>query len=155
MVNCQDTMRSLQRFAQSRLDSIRRHAISLHEPVQPLPGPDQPVPLARQPLDGRGVVLQRVDPRSQPRDLGLRGIETRLLGRQIRAQPPQLEQRVLAAEEREVDRPREQDDANDNAGLQKASRPGYSAAAPRSSLMRSSWLYLATRSVRLALPVLI
>ena len=32
---------------------------------------------------------------------------------------------------------------------------GYSAMSPNSSSMRSSWLYLATRSVRLGAPVLI
>src|SRR6185437_3740453 len=36
-----------------------------------------------------------------------------------------------------------------------AERPAYLAAAPSSSSMRSSWLYLHTRSVRLAEPVLI
>src|SRR3989442_4009784 len=36
-----------------------------------------------------------------------------------------------------------------------ALRPGYSASAPSSSSIRSSWLYLATRSVREGAPVLI
>src|SRR6185369_6079492 len=36
-----------------------------------------------------------------------------------------------------------------------ASRPAYWPPAPSSSSMRSSWLYLATRSLRLADPVLI
>ena len=39
--------------------------------------------------------------------------------------------------------------------LKKAFMPGYSATSPSSSSMRSSWLYLATRSVRLGAPVLI
>ena len=39
--------------------------------------------------------------------------------------------------------------------LKKAFLPGYCAASPSSSSMRSSWLYLATRSVRLGAPVLI
>ena len=39
--------------------------------------------------------------------------------------------------------------------LKKAFIPGYSAMSPSSSSMRSSWLYLATRSVRLGAPVLI
>ena len=39
--------------------------------------------------------------------------------------------------------------------LKKAFMPGYSAISPSSSSMRSSWLYLATRSVRLGAPVLI
>ena len=37
----------------------------------------------------------------------------------------------------------------------KAPKPGYWAAPPSSSSMRSSWLYLATRSLRLGAPVLI
>ena len=36
-----------------------------------------------------------------------------------------------------------------------APMPGYTALAPSSSSMRSSWLYFATRSVRLGAPVLI
>ena len=39
--------------------------------------------------------------------------------------------------------------------LKKAFMPGYSATSSSSSSMRSSWLYLATRSVRLGAPVLI
>ena len=39
--------------------------------------------------------------------------------------------------------------------LKKALRPRYTAESPSSSSMRSSWLYLATRSVRLGAPVLI
>ena len=39
--------------------------------------------------------------------------------------------------------------------LKKASMPGYCATSPSSSSMRSSWLYLATRSERLGAPVLI
>ena len=39
--------------------------------------------------------------------------------------------------------------------LKKAFIPGYSAMSPSSSSMRRSWLYLATRSVRLGAPVLI
>ena len=34
-------------------------------------------------------------------------------------------------------------------------RPAYAAASPSISSMRSSWLYLATRSVRAGAPVLI
>ena len=37
----------------------------------------------------------------------------------------------------------------------KQPRPKYLAPEPSSSSMRSSWLYLATRSVRLGAPVLI
>ena len=37
----------------------------------------------------------------------------------------------------------------------KAAMPGYTALPPSCSSMRSSWLYLATRSVRLGAPVLI
>ena len=40
-------------------------------------------------------------------------------------------------------------------GQPQSPRPGYRAAAPSCSSMRRSWLYFATRSVRLALPVLI
>ena len=39
--------------------------------------------------------------------------------------------------------------------LKNAVLPGYSEMSPSSSSMRSSWLYLATRSVRLGAPVLI
>ena len=39
--------------------------------------------------------------------------------------------------------------------LKKASLPRYCATSPSSSSMRRSWLYLATRSVRLGAPVLI
>ena len=39
--------------------------------------------------------------------------------------------------------------------LKNADLPGNSAMSPSSSSMRSSWLYLATRSVRLGAPVLI
>ena len=39
--------------------------------------------------------------------------------------------------------------------LKNAFIPGYSATSPSSSSMRSNWLYLATRSVRLGAPVLI
>ena len=39
--------------------------------------------------------------------------------------------------------------------VNRASRPANTAVAPSSSSMRSSWLYLQTRSVRLADPVLI
>ena len=37
----------------------------------------------------------------------------------------------------------------------KTDRPGNSASEPSSSSMRSSWLYLATRSLRAGAPVLI
>ena len=38
---------------------------------------------------------------------------------------------------------------------EKADGPGYDAAGPRRSSMRSSWLYLAVRSPRAGAPVLI
>src|SRR4051812_41669007 len=41
------------------------------------------------------------------------------------------------------------------ASCRMAERPAYFAAPPSSSSMRSNWLYFATRSVRLAEPVLI
>src|SRR5690606_6880939 len=52
------------------------------------------------------------------------------------------------------------DDASYGAGAQplkrgKALRPAYTAASSRISSMRSSWLYLATRSERAGAPVLI
>src|SRR5262249_27929882 len=44
----------------------------------------------------------------------------------------------------------------DDDGVQRnTDLPGYSASPPRASSMRSSWLYLATRSVRDGAPVLI
>src|SRR5690606_3372009 len=51
----------------------------LHEPVQPLPRPDQAVALACDPLDRGRIVLQRVHARLEPDDLGARFLESYLL----------------------------------------------------------------------------
>ena len=127
----------------------------LDEPVQALAGSDQAVALAGEALERGGVALEGIDARLEALDLGTGLLESHLFLAELGAQASDLQQRVLSAEEGEVRGAGDQRDAEDRLQFQNASRPGYWAAAPRSSAMRNSWLYLATRSVRLALPVLI
>src|SRR5690606_24880747 len=70
-------------------------------------------------------------------------------------QPPDVEEIVLAAEDGEVGGGDDDGGEEEVAASHSAFRPGYSAVSASSSAMRRSWLYFATRSVRLALPVLI
>jgi hypothetical protein len=130
----------------------------LGEAVEPLAVADHAVPLAGYAFNGGGVVEQRIAANPQPLDLGAYVLGALFLDGALAADAVELEDVVVPAEDGEVGRAHEEQGTEGEEQLhrtQNASRPGYSAVSPRSSAMRSSWLYLAMRSVRLALPVLI
>ena len=132
-----------------------RRVSTLHEPIQTLAFANHPIPLTRDALEGGGVVLEGVRAGAQVLDLGANRFELAGLLLALPFQAPDLEEAVLSAEEREVRGGCDDGGEEEVATFHSALRPGYSAVSASSSAMRRSWLYLATRSVRLALPVLI
>jgi len=111
----------------SRVNLARRvrrfRGAVLHESVKPLAVLDEAVAFPRNPFDRGGVVQQRVLVGSQRLDLGPALFQPQLLRRLIPADAPQLEVAVVPSEKREVERAREEYQAEAEAQLQKASLP--------------------------------
>jgi hypothetical protein len=125
------------------------------EAVKAFAGPDEAVLLAGQSFEGCGVLVEGIDLRLKPFEFAAGGIEANEFGVEFSPHPAQVEPTVSSAEDGEVGGAGEERGADQVADLQNASLPGNSAESPRSEQMRRSWLYLATRSERQALPVLI
>ena len=102
---------------------LARGGTILHEPVEPFAVADQAVSLPRETLDGGGVIPQRILTRAQCLDLGPVLLQPQLLRGLLAADAAQLEVAVIPAEQREVEGAGEEDQADDEAQLQKASAP--------------------------------